>query len=61
MFETGGYLSGGMRRFHTPSWFFGNRRDQAVSTESRDKEAIFFQRFKEAMARSKALARNCLA
>jgi hypothetical protein len=39
----------------------GERRDQAVSRESREKEAIFFQRFKEAMARSKALARNCLA
>jgi len=39
----------------------GERRDQAVSAESREKEAIFFQRFKEAMARSKALVRNCLA
>ena len=32
-----------------------------MSTESRDKEAFFFQRFKEAMARSNALVRNCLA
>jgi hypothetical protein len=39
----------------------GERRERAVSTESREKEAIFFQRFKEAMARSKALVRNCLA
>ena len=39
----------------------GERRDQAVSTESREKEALFFQRFKEAMTKSKALVRNCLA
>ena len=32
-----------------------------MSTESREKEAQFFQRFKEAVARSKALARICLA
>ena len=32
-----------------------------MSTESRDKEAIFFQRLKEAMTKSKALVRNCLA
>ncbi len=32
-----------------------------MSTESREADARFFQRFKEAMARSKALARSCLA
>ncbi len=32
-----------------------------MSTESGDKEARFFHRFKEAVAKSKALARNCLA
>jgi hypothetical protein len=32
-----------------------------MSIESRQREAEFFQRFKEAVAKSKALARNCLA
>jgi hypothetical protein len=32
-----------------------------MSTESREREARFFQRFKEAMAKSRVLARNCLA
>jgi len=32
-----------------------------MSRESQESEARFFQRFKEAMARSKALVRNCLA
>ena len=30
-------------------------------SESREREARFFQRFKEAMARSRFLVRNCLA
>jgi hypothetical protein len=32
-----------------------------MSAESREREARFFQRFKEAMAKSRVLARNCLA
>jgi len=32
-----------------------------MSTESREREARFFQRFKEAMAKSRVVARNCLA
>ena len=32
-----------------------------MSTESREKEALLFQRFKEAVTKSRALVRNCLA
>ncbi len=32
-----------------------------MSTESREREPLFFQRYKEAMTKSKALVRNCLA
>jgi len=32
-----------------------------MSTESREREVRFFQGFKQAVAKNKALARNCLA
>jgi hypothetical protein len=37
------------------------REELGVSAVSREREARFFQRFKEAMARSRILARSCLA
>jgi hypothetical protein len=35
--------------------------EQGMSAVFREREARFFQRFKEAMARSRILARTCLA
>ena len=35
--------------------------EDAMIAESRGKEARFFQKFKEALSKSKAVSRNCLA